>query len=103
VNPDLSFRTAAYSLESVEEVDEEGNRTDPGATHSGVKTRRILDANGRVQKIEQYLSGRTITTTYTYDIKGHLLRHVDALGNAVTFDYDLLGRKLRTYARRRRR
>ncbi len=95
VNPDGSVRSTSYSLEAVEEIDEEGNRTDAGATHAGVKTRRLLDANRRVRAIEQQLPARTLTTRYEYDIKGNLVRHTDALGNAVTFTHDLLGRKLR--------
>src|SRR5262249_18022385 len=36
-----------------------------------------------------------ITTNYEYDLKGHLIRHVDASGNVVRCWYDLLGRQLR--------
>src|SRR5262249_37427788 len=39
-------------------------------------------------------AGRSLVSTYAYDLKGNLVRHTDPAGNAVTMDYDLLGRTL---------
>jgi RHS repeat-associated protein len=95
VNADGSVRSARYGPDWIEEADEESNRSDAGAPHAGVVTRRLFDATGRIRAVEQHLGPRVITTQYMYDIKGNLLRHVDGLGNTVQFAYDFLGRTLR--------
>ncbi len=94
-NADGTAQTFAYGPGIVEEADEEDSRQDAGAPHAGTVTRRRLDANGRVAAVEQRLGARTLTSTYAYDIKGTLLRHVDSMGRVVSCHYDLLGRMLR--------
>jgi RHS repeat-associated protein len=95
INPDGSFRTAAYSPLLIEEADEEDTNTDIGATHRNTPTRKHLDASGRVISIEQNIGGRLIATHYEYDLKDNLVRHVDESGNEMRFWFDLLGRQLR--------
>ncbi len=94
-NADDSVRTLTYGPLFVEEADEEDTRSGPGAPHTGTVTRRRFDATGRIQSVEENLGGRVITSTYTYDIKGNLIRHVDAMGNIVRVAYDFLGRTIR--------
>ncbi|MEZ4684286.1 MAG: toxin TcdB middle/N-terminal domain-containing protein, partial [Caldilineaceae bacterium] len=95
VNADGSLHALRYGPNWIEEADEESNRTDAAAQHTGIITRRLFDATGRVRTVEQQLGVRIVSTHYAYDIKGNLLQHVDALGNAVQFTYDLMGRTLR--------
>ena len=45
--------------------------------------------------LEDNLHGRLIASTYTYDAKGNLVTHTDALGNVVRMVCDLLGRTIR--------
>ena len=93
-NRDGSVRTARYAPLAVEEADEEDNRA--GGPHAGSTTRRRFLASGQLAAVEQTLAGRTVRSTYVYDIKGNLIAHADALGNVTRFDYDLLGQRLRT-------
>ncbi|WP_375772131.1 FG-GAP-like repeat-containing protein [Archangium gephyra] len=93
--PDGRMRTVLHGPGFIEEADEEDSRSDAGAPHAGTVTRRHLDATGRVSAVEQRLGARTLTSTYDYDLKGHLVRQVNALGQATRLWYDLLGRTLR--------
>jgi RHS repeat-associated protein len=94
-NIDGSTRTRVYEALSVLESDEEDNRIGPGAMHAGTPTTRRMFATGQVRAVEENLTGRTIASTYAYDVKGNLTQHTDALGNVVTLTYDLLGRTVR--------
>jgi RHS repeat-associated protein len=96
VNVDGSVRTISYRNGIIEEADEEDTRTGPGALHTGTTTLRHVDPTGRVSAIEERLGARSIKSTYEYDVKGSLTRHVDAMGHAVVTTPDLLGRILRT-------
>lgn len=95
VRPDGGARTVRYLPGMVEEADEEDNRTDPGAMHAGTMTRRHVDSTGRVVQIDERLGARTLTSRYTFDLKGNVLEHVDAQGMSTRFTYDLTGRTLR--------
>ena len=79
----------------MEEFDEEDNRTGPGSPHASTPTARRLFASGQVRAIDQTLAGRSMTSTYTDDVKGNLTRHTDAVGNVVSLTYDMLGRTVR--------
>ena len=94
VNPDGSRRSRAVIGLMVEESDEEDLR--PGGAHVATPTRSFYDATGRVVRIEQNLAGRTVASTYTYDLKGDLIEHVDALGRRVRIWHDFLGRTIRS-------
>ncbi len=93
--PDGAAATVTYRPGVIEEADEEDNRTDSRATHAGTVTRRTVDAFGRVVRTEEQLGTRTITTSDSFDLKGAVVEHVDAIGVTTRFDYDLLGRILR--------
>ncbi|MDQ1364935.1 MAG: hypothetical protein QOE57_977 [Acidimicrobiaceae bacterium] len=93
--PDGTRATVRYLPGAVEERDGEQNRTDAGAAHTASFTRRVIDAAGRVVRVEQGLGGRTVTTADVYDIKGALAEHTDAVGATTRFERDLLGRTLR--------
>lgn len=80
-NPDGGVRTWAYGPASITETDE-----------TGKTTRKLFDATGRVTAIEETLGARTLRSIYSYDIKGNLLNHTDALGNVATTKYDALSR-----------
>jgi RHS repeat-associated protein len=95
VNPDGSKRRLLYEPLLLEEWDEEDVRDDPDAVHQETPTRTHLDITGRVLAIDENLSGRWITSTYEYDVKGNLLAHTDAIGNIVRTWFDCLGRPLR--------
>jgi RHS repeat-associated protein len=84
VAPNGKAHTCSYGPLSAGETDEEGKRT-----------RRLLDATGRVASVEQRLGARTLISAYEYDLKGNLVRHTDPAGNEVRFAYDLLSRTLR--------
>jgi RHS repeat-associated protein len=92
-NPDGSTRSFSYGPLVIEESDEED--TNAGAAHAGTPTRKLIDPTGRVRAVRQNLSGRLVTSTYQYDVKGDLTRHTDAMGNAISIRYDMLGRTLR--------
>jgi RHS repeat-associated protein len=62
---------------------------------TGRTTRSVTDATGRVTAIEEQLGGTMLTSTYSFDIKGNLLEHVDAAGQVVRMWYDCFGRVLR--------
>lgn len=94
-NPDGGVRITAYGQLLVVEADEEDTRSGPGAPHAGTSTRKRLDAAGRIAAVEQNLAGRFLTSAYEYDLKGNLIRHVDAAGNNVRFWYDCLDRAIR--------
>jgi RHS repeat-associated protein len=92
-NPDGSLRTTTYGPLLVVNADEEDTRA--GGAHAGTTTTSRLDANGRLIAVEQDLAGRTLTSSYDYDGKGELVRHVDAVGHEVRMWHDLFGRVLR--------
>ncbi|QIG39965.1 hypothetical protein G5T42_11120 [Microbacterium sp. 4R-513] len=84
VRPDGSVATVAYTPGMTEETDAAGSRT-----------RRHLDAGGRVVRIDQLLGARWLTSTFEIDGKGAVAAQVDAAGNRTEFTRDLLGRVLR--------
>lgn len=92
--PDGGVRTVLHAPGLVEEADEEATRADADARHAGARTRRHIDAAGRVHRLEQTLDGRTIAATTSYDAKGALAAHVTATGTTTRFRRDLLGRTL---------
>ncbi|HUZ03055.1 MAG TPA: toxin TcdB middle/N-terminal domain-containing protein [Thermomicrobiaceae bacterium] len=92
---DGSARSLTYGPLQVTVADEEDSRTDAGAPHANTPTRHWLTPLGQVEAIEENLGGRWLRSSYTYDIKGKMLSHTDALGNVTRFVYDLLGRTLR--------
>jgi RHS repeat-associated protein len=83
-NPDGGVRTWAYGPGFIDETEE-----------TGKTTRKYLDATLRVAAIEEHVSGRTLLSTYTYDVKGNVLAHTDNAGNVVSTSYDTLSRVLR--------
>jgi len=95
VRPDGAVGTVRYLPGVVEEADEEDNRGDAAAQHTGTITRRFVDAAGRITRIEQRLGTQVLTSTDTYDIQGRLIEHVDASGAHTRFTHDLLGHVLR--------
>jgi RHS repeat-associated protein len=90
-NPDGSARRLVYGSLCLDVWDEE----DDNGPHAGTPTRKRFDPTGRLASIEERLGGTVLTSTYEYDIKGRLVRHVDAQGGVVRIEYDLLGRTLR--------
>lgn len=94
---DGSRSTLRHLPGRVEERDAEQARTDAGALHAGALTRRLLDATGRVVRVEQVGSDgvAVATSTDAYDVKGALIEHVDAVGGTTRFTHDLLGRLVR--------
>ncbi|NOK15896.1 toxin TcdB middle/N-terminal domain-containing protein [Corallococcus carmarthensis] len=95
VRPDGAVATLRYLPGVVEQADEEDNRDDGGAQHTGTVTRRFVDAAGRFTRIEERLGTQVMTSTDVYDIQGRLIEHVDAAGARTRFSYDLLGHVLR--------
>ncbi|MFF4772508.1 RHS repeat domain-containing protein [Microtetraspora fusca] len=74
-----------------------GERTETQPPAGG-KTVTYTDVNDLSTKVEQWLNGSThYDTTYSYDASNRLIKTVDANGNARTFTYDLLGRKLTSH------
>jgi RHS repeat-associated protein len=92
VNADGSVRTVSYGALLVEEADEEDNHV--GGDHEDTTTLKRIDPTGRVRTVEQHLDGRMLASHYHYDVKGDLVRHVDALGREVRIWHDLLGRTI---------
>ncbi|MBA3588460.1 toxin TcdB middle/N-terminal domain-containing protein [Methylibium sp.] len=95
IRPDGAIATARYLPGLIEEADEEDNRADASAQHTGTVTRRFVDVAGRVTRIEQLLGTQVLTSSDTYDVKGRLIEHVDASGVRTRFTHDLLGHVLR--------
>jgi RHS repeat-associated protein len=62
---------------------------------TGRTTRSVTDATGRITTIEEQIGGTTLTSTYSFDVKGNLLVHVDAAAQVVRMWYDCFGRVLR--------
>jgi RHS repeat-associated protein len=75
-----------------------------GATRTtnalGVPTIRREDAQGRIQRVEEYTKASSSspysTVDYTYDVVGNLVGTTDLSGNSGTATYDSLGRKAST-------
>ncbi|WP_426625352.1 toxin TcdB middle/N-terminal domain-containing protein [Leifsonia sp. McL0607] len=84
VRPDGSTATAAYSPGMIEDSDA-----------SGARTRRHLDASGRVVRMEQLLGADWIASDFEFDAKGALSVEVDPAGHRTEFSRDLLGRTVR--------
>ena len=62
---------------------------------NGTQTARLLDAAGRLVRVEEFMSdSEKYTTTYQYDALNNLIRVTDHLGNVTSISYDSLGRKL---------
>ena len=66
-------------------------------TGTGVEKREYRDAFGRIESIEEVLSGTTVfTTRYTYDNFDQLLEIEDHKLNKTRYGYDMLGRRVTT-------
>ncbi|MET9311031.1 RHS repeat-associated core domain-containing protein [Kribbella sp. NPDC003505] len=74
-----------------------GNSVTVTPPAGGTKTTTISDARGRTTELRQYKSDTAYDqTTYTYTNRDEQASIRDAAGNQWTFEYDLLGRKVRT-------
>lgn len=93
--PDGAVRRTTYLPGVIEERDEEATRSDPGAAHAGSFVRRVLNAAGRVQAVEQSLAGRVVRTVTEFDAHGAVHSNVAADGTATILDNDLVGRSIR--------
>lgn len=93
--PDGAIRTTTYLPGVIEERDEESTRSDPGAQHAGSFIRRVLNAAGRVQAVEQSLAEGVVRTVTEFDAHGAVHRNVTADGTDTVIDHDLLGRSIR--------
>ena len=83
VNPDATEKSFNYTKWNVTTTNENGNRT-----------RKALDAYGRIIKVLEYNGNQIYATAYEYDAAGSLVKIKDAAGNNFTFVYDGLGRKI---------
>jgi YD repeat-containing protein len=67
----------------------------------GIQKEYVIDTYGRITNVIEHNRNSSgadelYNTSYYYDASDNLIRIVDALGNNFTFDYDSLGRKIRT-------
>jgi RHS repeat-associated protein len=105
--PATALRHAVFTYDALgrplTRTDADGNVTSwtfgPGTVEqtdaAGKTTRTVTDATGRIVAIEEHLGSATLTSTYTFDVKGNLIQHTDAAGQVVKTWYDALGRVLR--------
>ncbi len=93
--PAVTLPHSAYTYDALgrplTRTDADGNITSwtfgPGTVDqidaTGKTTRTLTDATGRIVAIEEHLGTATLTSTYTFDVKGNLLQHTDAAGQVV--------------------
>src|SRR5262249_58391131 len=60
----------------------------------GRTTATHIDGFGRVVRTEQQLGASPVVTTYGYDLLNRLTGHTDDAGNAWSYTYDSLSRRL---------
>jgi len=82
-NQDGTKRKNEYEGWQSSSYDENGHRTDYGK-----------DAYGSVVFIKEHSGNQVFQTTYEYDGQGNLMKVTDSKGNAVSYQYDSLGRKV---------
>ncbi|MCG8570174.1 MAG: hypothetical protein MJB14_08545, partial [Spirochaetes bacterium] len=51
------------------------------------------DVRENIIQVDQFNQGRTITTSYEYDLLGQITQVIDTQGNTTSITYDLLGRR----------
>ncbi len=94
IAPDLTQTQTIYSLggKTVANIDENGNRVESVYDAVGRKIQTILP------EVEYGVSGTLLTPTLTnaYNQKGELVSVTDANGNITSFEYDDLGRQIKT-------
>lgn len=83
-NPDSTYSSVSYNLESITRIDEN--------TH---KKQETYDAYGRITQVKEYNGSDTYTTNYQYDSQNNLTKITDAKNNTTTITYDSLGRKIK--------
>ncbi|AUG75818.1 type IV secretion protein Rhs [Kitasatospora sp. MMS16-BH015] len=78
----------------------EGDRTSVLPPDGGVAGTTLYDARGRTTELRQYRShaigGDYDATTYRYTPAGRLAGLTDPAGNTWSYDYDLMGRQIRS-------
>jgi RHS repeat-associated protein len=84
VEPDGIELTMSYAGYKVDVVDRRGKRTS-----------FERNADGQVTAIHQWNKGAEQVARYGYDVLGHLVSIVDALGSQTRVAYDALGRRVR--------
>ena len=65
-------------------------------TRSAVRRSATSTRTGRVVRTEESVEDRVLVATFTFDVKGNVVEHVDPGGNTTRFAYDLLSRLLRS-------
>jgi RHS repeat-associated protein len=94
VNPDGTSKTISFNRNTITAYDENGHRK-----------AYILDAYGRITKVIEYNNNpefnqsfetAAYNTLYAYDTTDILIMVIDTAGNAYSFVYDSLGRKIAT-------
>ena len=87
--PDGSVQSAAFELENGKSIT---RSTDPLGNVSLQET----DSRGNIVRVARFdKSGKQLTqVTYRYNAIGEMLKALDAKGNPITVEYDLLGRRV---------
>ena len=65
-------------------------------TRSAARRSATSTRAGRVVRTEESVEDRVLVATFTFDVKGNVVEHVDPGGNTTRFAYDLLSRLLRS-------
>ncbi|MER7969458.1 polymorphic toxin-type HINT domain-containing protein [Streptomyces sp. NPDC096080] len=77
-----------------------GDRTTVIPPEGGTATTTLTDVRGRVTELRQHhtrsASAAYDTTTYTHSLDGNLKKVTDQAGNVWSYEYDLLGRQIRS-------
>ena len=92
INPDSTEMRTQYRLLAQDLYDEEDSN--PASPHFNTPTTQRFDGLNRLVRVLERNGKETYTTSYTYDLLGHLTSITDAQGNVKHQIFDALGRKL---------
>jgi RHS repeat-associated protein len=71
----------------------DGGQTDSASRYEHLPTEHATDGLGRAVRATQYLNGKPVSSTFTYDAAGRLRSRTDPEGNVARYQYDGAGQR----------
>ena len=71
----------------------DGGQTDSASPYEHRPTEHATDGLGRTVRATEYLNGKPVSSTFTYDPAGRLLSRTDPEGNVARYQYDGAGQR----------